>query len=145
MTKMIFGVITTLLAITLNSCGKSDLPEVGSHNDYEYTFEVTATNGDAHLLFTPTTDGSTPLLNGEASDEELNRFPTNTLQGTTKVYRITSKGARKFSVKVRVMPSSASGTWTFTGKRNGKVIRNDVHSFQGGNDEESKTYTSSSL
>lgn len=143
MTKIIFGVMVTLLAITMQSCNSGDIPVAGSQNDYEYSFEVSATNGDAHLVFTATTDGSTPLLNTKASEETPAKFYIVTDKGNKQVYSITSNRAREFGVKVSVMRSSSSGTWRFTAKRNGKVIKTDVYNFEGGNDEESKTYRSS--
>lgn len=145
MIKMFLGAMVTLLAITMQSCSNGDLPKQGSQNDYEYSFEVSAPSGDVHLIFSPTSDGSTPLLDGAESNDKSGHFYREITNSKHQVFRITTKQARKFSVKVDVLKFSSGGTWKFTERRNGKVIRTEQHTFKGGYDEEYKTYTSSTL
>lgn len=128
---MIMRVLVALFALAAQSCNNSDIPREGSLNDYEYTFEVSATDGDVHLVFSPTSDGTTPQLNGIEAKGILPLFDIHVKQGACESYRITTKGAREFGVTIQVMPDSSSGSWKFTKRRNGKLIGTDEHKCQG--------------
>lgn len=145
MTKNVFGLVLTLLAFILQGCNNDDLPQQGSRNDYEYTFEVTASEGNVLLEFLPITDGSTPMLNGSPSRFTPPLFEVNIEKGKREVYNITTKGAVEFGVKVIVQNMGSGGQWKFTEKRNGKIIRTDIHNLKGGNGNESIAYWNSTL
>ncbi|MBR8703452.1 hypothetical protein [Porphyromonas levii] len=145
MTKMFFGVMVTLIAITIQSCHNADLPKQGSRNNYEYTFDVFATDGDANLSFITSSDGDATQIKDGDKVHNTRQYDASIKKGDHKVYSITTQGAREFRVKITVLKSSASGYWVFTGKRNGKVVRTEKHNFKGRNGKEVTEYWNSTL